>query len=85
MIEIHHRSGNDYEVTVDDVTKTTHRVTLRAADLEKLGGGDPETLIEASFQFLLAREPNTSILREFDLPVIGEYFPEYEIAMRTRS
>jgi hypothetical protein len=30
------------------------------------------------FQFLLERESNTSILRSFDLPVIGQYFPEYE-------
>jgi len=35
-------------------------------------------LLRASFEFLLAREPNTSILRRFDLPVIGHYFPEYE-------
>jgi len=37
-----------------------------------------EVLVEKSFEFLLAREPNTSILRSFDLPVIGRYFPEYK-------
>ena len=35
-------------------------------------------LVEASFAFLLERETKESILREFDLPVIGRYFPEYE-------
>lgn len=35
-------------------------------------------LVEASFAFLLEREPKESILREFDLTVIGRYFPEYE-------
>jgi hypothetical protein len=34
--------------------------------------------VEKSFRFLLDRESNTSILRSFDLPVIGQYFPEYE-------
>ena len=38
----------------------------------------PETLIEHSFEFLLERESNTMILARFDLPVIGDYFPEYE-------
>jgi hypothetical protein len=38
----------------------------------------PETLIEKSFEFLLERESNTMILARFDLPVIGDYFPEFE-------
>ena len=47
-----------------------------------MAGGDfvilqPEALIEASFHFLLAREPKESILGRFDLPVIERYFPEY--------
>jgi len=35
-------------------------------------------LVEASFAFLLEREPKESILRDFDLIVIGRYFPQYE-------
>jgi hypothetical protein len=35
-----------------------------------------------SFRFLLEREPNTSILPSFDLPLIGGYFPEYEQEIR---
>jgi hypothetical protein len=35
-------------------------------------------LVEASFAFLLERETKESILREFDLTVIGRYFHEYE-------
>jgi hypothetical protein len=38
--------------------------------------------VEKSFEFLLERESNTSILKTFDLPVIGGYFPEYENAIR---
>jgi len=33
--------------------------------------------VRRSFAFLLAREPNTSILREFSLGTIEQYFPEY--------
>jgi hypothetical protein len=39
-------------------------------------------LVEKSFEFLLERESNTSILSSFDLPVIGRYFPEYESTIR---
>ncbi len=38
----------------------------------------PEILIERSFEFLLERESNSSILQTFDLPIIGRYFPDYE-------
>ena len=47
------------------------------------GGTVPvEKLVEKSFEFLLERESNTSILRSFDLPVIQRYFPEYERTIR---
>jgi hypothetical protein len=39
---------------------------------------EPDELVRRSFEFLLAREPKESILREFELPVIQKYFPEYE-------
>jgi len=42
----------------------------------------PEQLLERSFQFLLEREPNTSILSEFNLMLINTYFPEYEQVMK---
>jgi predicted PolB exonuclease-like 3'-5' exonuclease len=52
----------------------------------RLAGNDAraERLIEESFRFLLDREPNTSILGRFDLPVIGHYYPEYASEMRRR-
>lgn len=63
-----------------DLHVTRHEVTLSAADLARLapGASDPADLVRRSFAFLLEREPPTSILRTFDLPVIGRYFPEYE-------
>ena len=86
MIEVRHLSGDQYEVRVTDETPTTHQVTLKEADRVRLGGADVpgDALIAESFRFLLEREPNTSILRTFDLPVIGTYFPEYERDIRKR-
>jgi hypothetical protein len=86
MIEVRHLSGDQYEVRVTGETPTTHQVTLKEADRVRLGGADiaGDELIAESFRFLLEREPNTSILRTFDLPVIGTYFPEYEQDIRKR-
>jgi hypothetical protein len=69
-----------WRVQVHAATPTTHEVTIPAGYLEKLGvaGVAPERVLEASFRFLLEREPNTSILRAFALPVIAQYFSEYE-------
>ena len=57
-----------------------HVVTVARAVRDSLAGegGDPATLVEQSFRFLLEREPKEAILSRFDLPVIGRYFPEYE-------
>lgn len=72
-----------YEVVVEGaeaVAETKHRVKLSPDYYRKLCGGTitHEWLIIQSFKFLLEREPNTSILREFDLEDISKYFPEYE-------
>ncbi len=71
--------GDVYRVTVSETgSSTTHEVTVSAADLGRFGGGrSPEELIEASFRFLLDREPKESILGRFDLSVISQYFPDY--------
>lgn len=62
----------------DDAGATEHVVSVERATLEDLApGSDVEELVTASFAFLLEREPREAILREFDLPVIGRYFPEY--------
>lgn len=68
----------------DDSGTTTHRVSISADDLARLApsGVTAERLAEASFAFLLEREARESILREFDLAVIGRYFPEYEGEIR---
>lgn len=69
-----------FEVRVDSRTQTIHTVTADPEYAARLTDRavPTETLIRRSFEFLLAREPNTSILRQFNLPVIARYFPEYE-------
>ncbi len=86
MITVDKRDERTYEVTVEDGRTTRHEVTLDPDYHHKLTGGriSPEALVEKSFEFLLEREPNTSILSRFELPVIGRYFPEYEDDIRKR-
>jgi hypothetical protein len=69
-----------FQVTVADKSTTTHEVRVQADYALKLTAGKISTLqlLKKSFEFLLEREPNTSILRSFDLSVISRYFPEYE-------
>jgi len=72
-----------FEVTVQDRSTSTHVVTVSPAYAAKLASNIPtEHLVSRSFDFLLERESNTSILRRFDLPVIAQYFPEYEREIR---
>jgi hypothetical protein len=80
MVTVKPIDSTTFEVMVEGTTTTTHKVTLTAPYYEKLTGKRvaPEVLVEKSFRFLIDRESNTSILRSFDLPVIGQYFPEYE-------
>ena len=65
---------------IEDRSESTHRVTVTADEYRRLSEGkiEADELIRRSFEFLLAREPKESILPEFDLPLIGRYFPEYE-------
>jgi hypothetical protein len=63
-------------------SRTQHRVTVGRDDLTRYGGTDAGDLVRRSFAFLLAREPNTSILREFRITEIERYFPEYLATIR---
>lgn len=75
-----------FVVTVSSLVQTTHTVTLSPQLLKNLthGNASPEDLVRMSFEFLLQRESNTSILHEFDLSMISGYFPEYASTIRER-
>jgi hypothetical protein len=65
---------------------TNHRVTVPDDMVDDLGLGDvdPEVLVRQSVDFLLEREPPTSILPEFALSDIQKYFDEYYDELRRR-
>ena len=85
-IQVESLDERTFRVTVAGQSVTEHRVTVSPAYHAKLTAGrvTAAELVKASFEFLLQREPNTSILRVFDLPVIGHYFPEYEKSIQER-
>lgn len=66
--------------------ETSHEVAVPEDYYDDLAGGvcPSEEFVRISFEFLLEREPKESILREFDITVISQYFPEYEAEMRDR-
>ncbi len=79
-ITVNEINQQTFRVTVISKSTTEHDVNVEQAYASKLCHGKLTTakLVEKSFEFLLARESNTSILRRFDLSVINNYFPEYE-------
>ncbi len=84
MITVDTIDERTFKVTVKGRITTTHTVTVDPSYHTKLTGGraSAEKLVKKSFEFLLERESNTSILRSFELPVIGRYFPDYETTIR---
>lgn len=86
MISVEQTGPQQWLVTVGEDPVTTHEVAVPEAYYRRLTGGDAtvEELLTRSFEFLLERESNTSILRRFELPVIGRYFPEYETVIAGR-
>ncbi len=69
-----------FKVTILGSVATQHEVTITDIAYHHLTNGraTKEELLDFSFKFLLEREPNTSILSQFDITVISHYFPEYE-------
>jgi hypothetical protein len=68
------------QVTESDGSKTSHRVSMDEEYYKKISTGiiGPEDFVKKSFGFLLKREDKHSILKEFNIKQISEYFPEYE-------
>lgn len=62
---------------------TSHDVSVPAGYPDSVGCGHvtPEELVRASFEFLLEREPASSILRQFSLDIISRS----SLATRPRS
>ena len=80
QIKIKELSPNAFDVTIYSNTETNHQVTISDNFVTEyqIKHLTKKEIIEQSFIFLLERESNTSILRKFDIEVIGNYFPEYK-------
>jgi hypothetical protein len=86
-IEVEALAEGQFRVRIVEAnSESSHRVTLGTRDYERIAGREvsPEKLVRVSFEFLLERESKESILAQFDLAVIGRYFPEYESEIRRR-
>ena len=83
-IYIKKRTDDVFVVTVADSITTTHTVTVTDQSLTDLTDNNvtKTQLLEFSFNFLLDREPNTSILSSFDINVITKYFSDYRDEVR---
>ena len=85
QITVESSGGTVYRVIVTQGrSETKHEVTVTPDEVARYAPGTtPERLLEASFEFLLEREPASSILSRFALPVIERYFPEYPRVIRS--
>jgi hypothetical protein len=86
-IEITSMGGNEFGVQVrEGEMETSHQVRVPEALLEdlQLSEDDSEIVVRESFEFLLEREPASSILPEFSLDEISKYFPEYSEELSRR-
>jgi hypothetical protein len=72
-----------FRVTVSEGgTSTEHRVTVAGPPPDAAARYPSlEAFVEASFEFLLEREPKESILSSFEIREIGRYFPGWETAL----
>lgn len=72
-------------VVGDDPGATIHEVAVDRSTLTDLApAATPELLVGESFGFMLEREPRESILRRFELPIIGRFFADYPDEIRRR-
>jgi hypothetical protein len=81
------RRGDGWECTVEVEEPrgtTRHTVEVTASDLARWGRSDETAaqLVRRAFDFLLARESPSQILRRFELSDIQRYFPEFDEEIR---
>lgn len=76
---INQLSNDKFEVIIYGDQQTKHLVSISDGLYFSLTSKkiSKKELLKYSFQFLLEREPNTTILSSFELTEISKYFPEY--------
>ena len=83
-ILINNLSKDKFQILVNNKQKTMHEVYLSdEIHLDFTNNKiSKKELIKFSFEFLLERESNTSILSSFKLNIISKYFPEYLLSVK---
>lgn len=84
-IEVEQVGPDEFHVRLTEgKNETRHVVTMKTSEYERISGKkvSPNELVRRAFEFLLARERKEEILRKFDLTIIGQYFAEFEQAMK---
>ena len=76
---IEKRTDDVFVVTIADSLTTTYTLKVTDQSLADLTNNNvtKTQLLELSFNLLLDREPNTSILSSFDIKLISMYFSDY--------
>jgi len=72
--------SDNYQVTVSEgqLPLGNYTVTVSAEEHSRFGAQVPvDELIAATFRFLLDRESADSILSQFTLATVEQYFPDY--------
>ena len=79
MISVETIDNNSFKVSVTKESSTLYIVLLNDRFHQDVSNNKltKTELITKSFEFLLERESNQSILKKFNLEVISQYFPEY--------
>jgi len=86
-IQIQPLADHEYAVDVTEgTTHTRHRVIVTPDLLDDLGlvDVDEQRVVRESIQFLLDREPATSIYDEFPLDTVASRFPDFADELRAR-
>ena len=84
-IKILELEKDQFSVEVIDKETTFHKVIISDKIHQNLTGGQVSKtqLLKKSFEFLLEREPNTSILTNFEIQLISHYFSDYANCVRS--
>ena len=83
-IKITEIEKDKFLVEVSDNVKSSHNVFISDKVYQELTNSmiSKYELLEKSFAFLLDREPNTSILTNFEIQIISHYFSDYTNCVR---
>ena len=83
-IKITEIEKDKFLVEVSDNVKSSHNVVITDKVYQELTNSmiSKYELLEKSFAFLLDREPNTSILANFEIQIISHYFSDYANCVR---